>query len=161
TALILHHRELVPPGQGVDEPVMLLDVATTILRLCGIEPSANSEGTDLSPLWQGNRLPDRLNLSEVKTELDGRVLRMAQLGEWKMVYSLFDGKRELFHLPDEKTNRLREEPVLAQTLWKAISNSVEQEDYWMLYAHGNGEFSGWLKPVRGQFGSTIVIDAFE
>jgi arylsulfatase A-like enzyme len=161
TALILHHRGLLPEGRVVDEPVMLLDVAPTILSLCGIQPPPNSEGTDLSLLWQGSRLPDRFTLAEVKSELEGRVLRMAQVGDWKMVYSLFDGKRALYRLPDEKTDRSQEEPVLAQTLSKAIRSWVEEDDYWLLYAHGKAEFSGWLKPVKGRFASAIVIDDFE
>jgi hypothetical protein len=81
----------------------------TILNLCGIQPPPHCRGADLSPLWEGGgRLADRVLLSEVKSQLDSRVLRMAQLREWKLIYSLLDGGRELYRLPDEQTNRFRE-----------------------------------------------------
>jgi arylsulfatase A-like enzyme len=159
SALVLRHKGLVPEGRAVDEPVMLLDVAPTILNLCGIQSPTHFEGTDLSPLWQeGGRLPDRFMLSELKTQLDSRVLRMAQLGEWKLIYSLLNGKRELYRLPDEQTDRSREEPVMLQILFGAIQTGLEQDDYWVLYAHGHGDFTATLKPIKGHFGLTFVFD---
>jgi hypothetical protein len=53
--LVMRHPELLPANVAVPEPVMLLDVAPTILALCGIESPANYEGTDLSPLWREAR----------------------------------------------------------------------------------------------------------
>src|SRR5262249_28352711 len=117
----------------------------------GIQPP-NGQGSDVSPLWQRSHLPDRTTLAELKSEFDGRVCKMAQLGEWKLGYSLLDGKQELFRLADEKNDRSSEEPPMAGTMSKAIRDWVKEEDFWPLYAHGWGKFSGWLEPVRHDHG---------
>src|SRR5262249_36780289 len=52
--LLLSLPGTLPAGMVVDDPAMLLDVAPTILRLCGAPVPPHYEGLDLSPTWHGS-----------------------------------------------------------------------------------------------------------
>jgi hypothetical protein len=80
---------------------------------------------------------------------------MAQLRDWKLVYSLLDGQSALYQLPNEDRDQSAAEPVMYQTLSKFLRNWVEQEDYWVLHAHGHGKFAITLEPAAGQFASFL------
>lgn len=138
SVLILRHPHLLPGPRVIEESVMLMDVAPTVLSLCGIEPPPHYEGTDLTPLWHGRRLPDRLILSETKSVFEGRIVKAALLGDWKLIYSLFDGTQELYHLPDEHTDLAGKESPMVKTLSPVLRDWVAREDYWMVYARGRG-----------------------
>jgi len=154
-ALILSRTRAEASPRVVEEPVMLLDVAPTMLRLCGLEPPAHHEGRDLTPLLRGGALPERPILAETKRHLEGRVLKMCLLGPDKLIYSLLDGALELYRLPDEHTERARTDPECAGKLFGMVREWVAEEDYWVLYASGEGAREASLVVPEGKF--TVFI----
>lgn len=150
SVLIMRHPRLLAQPKVVEQPVMLMDVAPTILRLCDIEPPPHYEGTDLGPLWQGKTLPDRLILSENKTTYVGSMQKMAMLGDWKFIYSVLDGKQELYKMPDEQTDLSKKEMPMAKVLFGAVREWMEAEDFWMVHAHGQGEFTATFVAQGGR-----------
>src|SRR5262249_47729377 len=84
-ALLMNWPEVLPKGRVVDDPVMLIDVAPTILGCCGLPAPPHYEGLDLSPTWREERLPERPILSETLATYEGNALKMVALNEWKLV----------------------------------------------------------------------------
>jgi len=148
--LLMSDPQETHKGGRVEEPVMLLDVAPTILRRCGIEPPEGFEGVDLGPLLSGGSLPVRAVLSETKRVLEGRALKMVSLHPWKMVYSLFDGSIELYNLPDEQRDLSRDDPKRTEALSGVLREWVAEEDYLVIYAKGNGRFEATAKAPPGK-----------
>jgi hypothetical protein len=149
----------------VDAPVMLLDVAPTILKLCRIDAPLNYEGTDLAPLLEDKPLA-RPIFAETRAVLEGRIAKMVLLASWKFHYSLFDGAKEIYRLPDEKNNLWNKEGTTRDTLFKGsiqdglmqmVRSWMADEDYWIVYAHGKGEFEVTLSVAEGQFATFIPI----
>jgi arylsulfatase A-like enzyme len=152
-ALVMNFPEVVPAGRVVDEPVMLIDVAPTILNACGVPAPDHYEGTDLSPTWTekaGKRLPQRFVLSETFAPWEGNGLKMVALNEWKLIRSVFDGHEELYRLPDEKTD-LAAKNTKRSDVHDVLSQRARQwlaeEDFWMIYAHGPEEMSAAIVPA--------------
>jgi len=141
------------PGSGgrtVEAPVMLLDVAPTILGLCGIEPPGHYQGHDLRPLMEGRTLADRPILAETKRVLEGRVLKMCITPPWKLVYSLLEGRAELYRLPDEQTDLSGREPEQTHKMLAMVRQWLTVEDFWIVYAAGRGTYDATLT-TEGQF----------
>jgi len=137
-------------GRKVDEPVMLLDAAPTILRRCRIDPPDSFEGVDLYPLLAGGSLAARAVLSETKRVLEGRALKMVSLHPWKMVYSLFDGSIELYGLPDEQKDLASEDPKRTEALSGVLREWVAEEDFLVVYSKGQGRFEATAKAPPGK-----------
>jgi hypothetical protein len=152
---------VLPERLVVDEPVMLIDVSPTILALCGIEAPGHYEGLNLAPAWSESpsvkgttlerRLPERPILSETKVQYENQALKMVALNEWKLIRSVLDGREELYHLPDEQTNLSGKETRMQETLSALARRWIGEEDFWMLHAHGPGQFTVTLSPHSGQF----------
>jgi len=106
-------------------------------------------------------LPERLILAETKWTLDGRLLKMGMLNNWKLISSLVDGKRELYQLPDEHTDRARQDAAMARTLLDLLRPWIAEENYWIVYAKGKGQFEATVTPRPGQFSKTIPIGTDE
>jgi hypothetical protein len=128
--------EGIPRARQVDTPAMLLDVAPTVLGLCGIACPPSFEGIDLRLLWERPDPPARLVRSETKRVIEGRVHKMILLHPWKLIYSLFDGGRDLFRLPDERANVWAAETRVGDPLWRALKEDLVREDYVILHATG-------------------------
>jgi hypothetical protein len=160
-ALVVSGPGIVPEGKVVDQPVMLLDVAPTILDLCGVAAPPHYEGADLRPLWNGGKLAQRFIVSETKWGVEGQVLKMAALGEWKLIGSLFDGRQELYRLPDEKTDRRKAEPDVAKVLGEVMHRWLAEEEFWIVYAHGTGRFAGSFTTEGQQNWIPIPLDQEE
>jgi len=94
-------------GRAVDALVGLVDVAPTLLELCGI-PDLRGQGRSLVPLLEGGETwPDRALLYD-----DGRGHLSLRTKDWKLVQARRGG-RHLFHLatdPREATDLLAGEP---------------------------------------------------
>ena len=84
-------------GQRCDAPVMLLDVAPTILRQCGVQPPAIWEGRDLSPAFAALALPPRPQYSETTRVLEGLVLRGVTLDGQRGLASLWQHPRKYLY----------------------------------------------------------------
>ncbi len=146
----------VPEKAAVKEPVMLLDVAPTILARCGVRAPAGFQGTDLAPAWEGKALPPRLIPSETKAVLEGRYSLSVVLHPLKGIYSLFDGHFELYRLPDEHKDLAATDKAAAAALRKPLRDWMDGEQFWMLHAVGRGDFEGSVE-VEGGFGLFIPV----
>jgi arylsulfatase A-like enzyme len=144
-------------GKVIDEPVMLLDVAPTILAGCGIGVPKQFQGLDLAPLWQGGQLPKRLILAETKAVLEGRYCLSATLYPLKGIYSLFDGRFELYKLPDEQKDLAGTDVTAAEALRKPLRQWMEAEQFWMVHAVGLGDYEATLETSKEGFGLYIPV----
>lgn len=149
--LVLNHPKLPPTPTTVSAPVALLDVAPTILGLCGIQPPPHFSGTDLRPLIAGQAHdPSRVILSETKAVLEGYVLKSAALPPWKAVRDLIDGSTRVYKLPDESVDVSTTEPAITAALSKVLDAWAAEDDHWVIHAEGSGEFEITLSSA-GQF----------
>jgi arylsulfatase A-like enzyme len=159
-ALLLSMPGVIPEGLVVGDPVMLLDVAPTVLALCGVPAPPHYEGLDLGPTWSGGRLPERPVLSETKAPFDAQAVKMVALNGWKLIRSMLDGREELYRLPDETTNHCPREAHVREALSGLARRWIAEEDFWMLYAHGPGEFTAAVAPRSGQFLNVLPFGKF-
>lgn len=104
----------------IEQEVMLLDLAPTLLALGGIQPPTSFQGRSLVPLLQGLPLPKKPVYAEMLPcrgwEKDEKVL--VEDG-WKLYARSTDNIQELYHLaedPEEKNNLAFAQPVQAKTM---------------------------------------------
>ncbi|MCC6227501.1 MAG: sulfatase, partial [Microthrixaceae bacterium] len=120
------------PAQ-IATPVMLLDVAPTILQQCGLQPPAAWEGRDLSPALAGCELAARPQYAETTRVLEGLVLRGVVMPPLKAVHALPTGETTVLSLPAESaTAPATAPPALAA----ALRAFVDESDYWAVYVAG-------------------------
>ena len=91
--LIISWPNRLPRGQVVTDPVELLDLIPTMLRLAELEIPSNVHGRDLGPQMLGAvSVPDRPTFSEVDSTgaygPGGSHRAMVRHGRWKLAYSL-------------------------------------------------------------------------
>jgi hypothetical protein len=106
-------------------------------------------------------LPERLHLAENYAGYDWLIQKMVQRGSWKMIYSLLDGKRELYRLPDEHTERSHQEPAILQELDALVHDWMEEDDFWLVHVHGGGDFSVKVSPEKGQCTHVFPLGEFD
>lgn len=103
----------IPRGVRVRAPVMLVDVASTVLDLAGLKPLPHTRGRSLRPLWEGNSLPERERVAEYAEDnravLFGRRKIIFRAGSRVEVYDLRRDPGESTRLGDPALwNRLVE-----------------------------------------------------
>jgi hypothetical protein len=157
-ALLMGFPEGRYRGKRVEEPVMLLDVAPTILGCCGIEAPDAFEGLDLNRLLEGGGLPSRAVLSETKRVLEGRALKMVALPPFKLVYSMFDGAVELYRLPDEQKDVSKSDPEATKALFGILKDWVSEEDFLVVYAKGKGRYEATAQAPPGKLVLFIPVN---
>lgn len=154
--LLLRLPDGAKAGTKIPDSVMLMDVAPTILAACGVRIPAQFQGDDLSPLWHGKTLPARLIPSETKAVLEGCYLLSAVQQPLKGIYSLFDGRLELYKLPDEHKDLKDGDPVAAKAMLKPLREWIEGEQFWMIHAVGRGDYEAVIE-ADGGFGLFIPV----
>jgi arylsulfatase A-like enzyme len=130
-AYLLYPKRL-PPGREVPVMVRTIDLAPTLLDLCGIDPvegQKEMQGQSLLPVIEGSDRGDR----EVYVEtagLDGptpspyeaNVFCVRNLG-WKLIYNSTTKKRELYDLaadPAEQNNLTGTRPDVEEPMFEKI-----------------------------------------
>jgi arylsulfatase A-like enzyme len=94
----------VPAKTVITKPVHGVDVAPTLLGLMGVESSVPRDGLDLSPLWQGSSLPERLFFAEAdhNNRVEGEqvydIKKMVRQGSHKLLKDTHTGRAELYDL---------------------------------------------------------------
>jgi len=94
----------IPAGKVIDVPVHGVDVTPTMLALMGITSSQARDGVDLSPLFSGGTLPERLLFAEAdhNNKIDGKfevdTVRMVRRGFEKLHKNRFTEKLELYDI---------------------------------------------------------------
>jgi arylsulfatase A-like enzyme len=155
--LIVRWPDGRPGRKVIGESVMLLDVAPTILARCGVRPPASFEGTDLGPLCDGGSLKRRLVCAETKAVLEGRYCLSVTAYPLRGIYSLFDGRFELYRLPDEHKDLAATDRAAAEALLKPLRRWVDGQQFWMLHAVGEGDYEATVEPGAGGFGLFIPV----
>jgi len=152
TVLILRPPQPAASARRVSTPVMLLDVAPTVLEYCAIDPPAHYEGLSLRPDLTGVSAGERrrLHFSATKRVLEGRILDAAIDEPFKLIYSLGDGNRALHRLPDEQTDRWASDPDAALRLTTALRERVPREAYWMVHVAGRGRHDVSMRLTNGR-----------
>ena len=80
----------LPAGRRVASQVRLVDVAPTLLQLCGLDVLSAADGQTLTPLLRGATEQSRLAYGEslyAKLALDLAPLRMVRDGDWKYIHA--------------------------------------------------------------------------
>jgi arylsulfatase A-like enzyme len=124
---------IAAPGQRtartVDDMVQLVDLAPTLLSLCGVEDSVPFDGVDLAPQVRGEAAaPQRLAFSEVRS-FAGGIRRMVSDGEWRLeadvpVHPVRGDDVTLYNLvedPDEVRN-LAGDPRCAEVVRRLLGD---------------------------------------
>lgn len=103
----------VPPGRIVSDPVCLIDVAPTALKLLGL-PRADTDGIDLSPAFGGGSLPARELYAESFAPLfdfGWSPLRSVRSSGWKVIAAprseLYNVEQDLAEVHDRATSEPR------------------------------------------------------
>lgn len=109
--LLMRYPSLVKPNSTINEMVLNIDVAPTILELAGVNPPAGMQGKSFAPLAAGKQIPWRQSfLYEYWVDLTPTIPRMVgvRTSAWKLVeYPDLDDIPELYDLssdPHEMTN---------------------------------------------------------
>ncbi len=104
--LILHRPGQEDPGAVRDELVRTLDIAPTLLALCGLETPRSMRGRNLLSR-RGSKDPPAISIltrsKQFSIEIDG----------WKLIHAVKTGASQLFELttdPHEKIDRAASEP---------------------------------------------------
>lgn len=146
-----------PKGKVLHDSVMLMDVTPTILASCGSAQPETYQGLDLSPLFQGKKIEERLIPSESKAVLEGRYSLAVTLYPLKGIYSLFDGRFDLYTLPEEMKPLEEMDRLASEAVFKPLRDWMNTEQYWMLHAKGKGDFEATIELSEGRFGLYIPV----
>jgi arylsulfatase A-like enzyme len=120
----------IPAGSRISTPVSLVDVVPTILAALGESEALETDGLDLSALWQSAgpadaaRFRDRALFSEADAS---NVLLVARHGRYKLHYNRLTGEEELYDLeldPGEQTNLAERDPTTAGRLRGLLTNRL-------------------------------------
>jgi len=115
--LLVRYPKLIKPGTKIDEMVLNIDLAPSILNICGVAPFAHAHGQTFKPLFSGDTLNWRKSfLYEYNYEKQFPYtpnVRGVRTAEWKYIHyppgdlSPEKHKAELYNLkddPEEKKN---------------------------------------------------------
>ncbi len=111
----------IAAGQAIDMPVEHIDLAPTILDLCGIEPGPAMQGHSLRPVLAGGTAPERYVFSEY---LPGEI-KAIRSREWKLIADYKTGQHQLFDLradAAEQHNLAAERPKVVQQLLAELAS---------------------------------------
>jgi arylsulfatase A-like enzyme len=121
----------VPAGTVIDTAVHGVDVTPTILALMGIPSSVPRDGLDLSALWKGGTLPERLLFAEAdhNNKIDGKLtvdtLCAVRRGFDKLHFNRYSQQQELYDLaqdPFEQRDLRAQQPELSDQLRRELES---------------------------------------
>jgi hypothetical protein len=120
--LIFAWPGVTAPGQVVETPVGLVDLAPTLAEIAGASLPPEAEGQSLVPALRGATLEARPILSESLYRVARDVRALFQDG-YKVIYDVDDDRFELYHLstdPDEQRNLDGEAGPVAKALKREL-----------------------------------------
>jgi arylsulfatase A-like enzyme/cytochrome c-type biogenesis protein CcmH/NrfG len=121
----------IPEGRTVADPVALIDVAPTMLRLLGIAGTGfDADGVDLAPALGGAALPNRELYAESFAPLfdfGWSGLRSLRAERWKFIAAPRPELYDLSSDANETANVVEREPALARTLASRVEKYAGAE----------------------------------
>jgi arylsulfatase A-like enzyme len=120
--LLVRYPPLVQPGTSIDELVLNVDLAPTLLELAGVKALDAMEGRSLVPLLEGREVEWRTSFVYeyfYETWFETPTLYALRTKAWKLVeYPGFPGWTELFYLVEDphETENLANSEQHATTL---------------------------------------------
>lgn len=125
----------VPAGKVIAEQVRSIDIMPTILAFLHLSPGSQAQGVSLWPLMQKGRLV-RSNYSYLETLYPRRYMGWSELrgirtNKWKFILAPHPELYNLQDDPNETTNLVAREPVMAYRLetrlWSIIGKRRQNE----------------------------------
>lgn len=120
----------VPAGQVIDAPVSTVDIVPTILAMTGLPSRQARDGVDVSTLWKGGTLPERMLFGEAdhNNVVDGveviDIRHMVRDGTLKLHHDTSSGAFELYDIAGdagELRDRAAQEPADVARLKEALA----------------------------------------
>jgi arylsulfatase A-like enzyme len=107
--MILRAPDLTPPGSECDSPVISTDFYPTVLELAGLpsRPEQHLDGRSLVPLLRGESISPRPLFWHYPHygNQGGSPAGAIRVGDWKLIEWYEDGRRELFNLREDLSER--------------------------------------------------------
>jgi arylsulfatase A-like enzyme len=124
---IVHGAVGIHPGRVVDALTSSIDLQPTLLELAGLPVPPTAEGRSLVPLMEGKT---RSGDPHVFSEQDiVEPLRSVRDQRFKLIYSLWEGSKQLFDLrsdPKEARNIAAQNPQVTQRLLAQLQEWMQQ-----------------------------------
>ena len=133
----------IKASSRLETPIHQIDLLPTFAAIGKADPPEKLDGVDLSPLLQGNLIPDRSLFWHFPAYLQGygkdlgspfqnfrtTPCGVVRYGEWKLIEYFEDGALELYNLqedPSEKKNRSAENPQIRDELHSLMKSWRKQ-----------------------------------
>jgi arylsulfatase A-like enzyme len=118
--LVMRLPGVIKPGTVIDAPVSSVDFFPTFCDFAGVKPG-KVDGVSLRPVLTGGKLKPRPLFWHYPhySNQGGEPGSAIREGDWKLIEFHADGRRELFNLKDdesEKVNLIRKRPDIARKL---------------------------------------------
>ena len=125
--LVVHGAVGIHPGRVVDALTSSIDLQPTLLELAGLPVPPAAPGRSLVPLMEGKT---KSGDPHVFSEQDiVEPLRSVRDTRYKLIYSLWDGSKQLFDLradPKEAQNIAAQNPRVTQRLFARLEEWMKQ-----------------------------------
>lgn len=148
----------IKASSRLETPIHQIDLLPTFAAIGKADPPEKLDGVDLSPLLQGNPIPDRSLFWHFPAYLQGygkdlgspfqnfrtTPCGVVRHGEWKLIEYFEDGALELYNLqedPSEKKNRSAENPQIRDEL-HSLMKSWRKQTKAAIPRKKNPEFEG-------------------
>jgi arylsulfatase A-like enzyme/Flp pilus assembly protein TadD len=120
----------IPRGRVIEEPVRTVDIAPTVLRRAGLEPSHLGDGRDLAPLWHPEppRSPRWAYAETLATRFDHGWSPLFAVRSPKHLY-VRAPRAELYALeqdPSQQRNLVEQAPSVAASVVTELDARIQQ-----------------------------------
>ena len=123
TPLIVYWKGKIEGGKVVDEPVITMDISSTILDVIGHKQPDDIDGISLMPLIMKNKYPKRALYWHYPHYHAGKPHAIVRDGDWKLIHFFESNHYELYNLKSdigEQKNLFNKYPQEAEKLKKKL-----------------------------------------
>jgi arylsulfatase A len=101
TPLIVYWKGVSEGGRIIDEPVITMDIYSTILDAAGVKQGGNIDGKSLLPVVKNNMHYDRPLFWHYPHYHNDNPHGAVRIGDWKLIQYFEDNHFELYNLKDD------------------------------------------------------------
>ncbi len=101
--MIVYWPEVTIAGSVTNEPLIIEDFFPSILEMAGIKSNVNIDGKSFTPLLKGENIDnsEREFFWHFPHNYDFEPYSVIRKGDWKLIYWYKDGKKELYNIPED------------------------------------------------------------